>query len=99
MNTTLKGLSKKRILLAVGAVSAFLLLVCLSLMLLYVRKPMKFNFDAAYFWAEKKVYVDNWLYEELPSGHDYFLFFARKVPQEQGQRECKTSVDCSFSWK
>ena len=54
MNTTLKGLSKKRIFLAAGAVSAFLLLAFLSLMLLYVRKPMKFNFDAAYFWAEKR---------------------------------------------
>lgn len=96
MNTTLKGLSKKRIFLVAGAVSAFLLLVCLSLMLLYVRKPMKFNFDAAYFWAEKKVYVDNWLYEELPSGHDYFLFLPEKYRKDKDNESAKLPLIVVF---
>ncbi len=30
--------------------------------------------DPAYYWSEKTVDIGNWIYEELPTGHKYFLY-------------------------
>lgn len=63
---------------------------------LYSRKQLDFTFDAAYYWPEKKSVYGEWLYEKLPSGHEYYLYLPEKYRNDKDSADAKLPMIVVF---
>ena len=78
------------------AIFASLLLCSFALRSLYARKPLSPSFDAAYCWADKSLSVGQWLYEELPTGHKYYLYLPEKYRDSADDESAKLPLFVTF---
>ncbi len=84
--------------LRISIISIFFFLCCIifAVKRMYTRKPLSPAFDAAYFWATVSYQDQTWLYEELPTGHKYFLFIPEKFRNDKDNEQAKIPLIVTF---
>lgn len=61
--------------------------LCLGFIIWHLYRPQVITpkCDMTYYWAEKSIDIEKWLYEELPTGHKYYLYLppdCRENPED-----------------
>ncbi len=85
-----------KLLFVVLAVLVFLGLCFFIASNLYTRKDLPLVFDAAYFWVADSFQDAKWLYEELPTGHKYFLYLPEKFKNDKDNENAKIPLIVTF---
>ena len=79
-----------------ACLSIVFLAMAILIAIAYTRKPLEFTFDAAYNQCVKSYDGNPWRYEELPTGHKYYLYLPEDYRKDKDNEDAKIPLIVVF---
>lgn len=87
---------RRKQIITLSAVIFLLFCIIAVIKSLYTRKPLKLTYDAAYYWTTTSYDDGKWFFEELPTGHKYFLYIPEKYREDRDNEQAKLPLIVTF---